>query len=79
MVDLDERVDELTAELSELVAHLKEIEWAGEIQGDECCPACVGRKPYAGGIPVTWLAEIRAAYGHKPDCWLARAIGGDHA
>jgi predicted RNA polymerase sigma factor len=77
-LDMVDRIEELQGALSALVAHLKEIEWAGEIQGDACCPACVGRKLPSNGVPESWLPEVRVSYGHR-DCWLAKAIGGDHA
>ena len=63
MVD---RIQELQGRLSEIVAHLKEIEWSAEWRGghgnetDRACPACHNPR---------WVK-------HKPDCWLARAIGG---
>ena len=61
---------------SELVAHLKEIEWAGTFEDEDGgCPECYGRKPPSAGIPERWLPEVRATFGHKPGCWLARAIG----
>jgi len=40
---------------------LKALEWAGEIQSEECCPVCQGR------YPPHWNMN---SYGHKAGCWL---------
>lgn len=72
--ELDAMQKVIDGDHSRLVAHLKEIEWAGEIQGDECCPACGKReRDWTTG---TGTIELRI---HARDCWLTRAIGGDHA
>ena len=72
--ELDAMQKAISGDHSQLVAHLKEIEWAGEIQGDECCPACGKRE--SDWTAGTGRIERRV---HESDCWLARAIGGDNA
>lgn len=50
-------------------ALLKEIEWSGEVVGQEACPDCRGLKPGGPGAGPDYPV------GHASDCGLAELIG----
>jgi hypothetical protein len=54
-------VRNIRAELDELKRNLRGIEFMPDVGGIYKCPACKG-----------WGGQ-----GHRPDCWLKRAIGGE--
>lgn len=67
---IGEENNELTKENARLREALKKLEWCvPDILGRKQCPACHWNKVGVG----IGNEQVR---GHKPDCWLAKALEG---
>lgn len=65
----------LLAEREEMLALLREIQWADNSGGEYTpeCPCCAGTNP---DRPVRYSSTGRRGTGHMSDCRLAAFIGG---
>jgi hypothetical protein len=72
--DLAEAVSTLLVEREEMLALLREIQWADNSDGEYTpeCPCCGGTNP---DRPVRYSPTGRRGTGHMSDCLLAAFLG----